>query len=165
MSRIEEHHIDNFDAASFFTLHDYDSSGAWTTDEIRKTYGLDHVSNAALSEDRKRQIIHQVLILFDPSNRGVVTRGDWMDMIAAGKRLPNFGVGPGHHGDIEYEYEIHHFEKYHGDGAKEEDLTHPEDIEHFRAHDAEEDAEERLAQLERMQIVEANIPQKFIRRQ
>lgn len=84
-------------------------------------------------------------------------------MFTAGKRLPNFGLGPGHHGDVEYEYEIHHFEKYHGDDTKVEDLNHPEDIEHFRNHDAAEDAQERLEQLERMQIVEANIPQKFRR--
>ncbi|RJE20678.1 Secretory pathway protein Ssp120 [Aspergillus sclerotialis] len=157
----EEHHIDNFDAASFFTLHDYDSSGAWTPEEIRRTYGLDDVSNSGLPEDRKQQVVQQVLSLFDRSNLGVITRDDWMAAIAAGKRLPNFGLGPGHHGDNEYEYEIHHFEKFHGDDAKEEDLTHPEDIEHFRKHDAEEDAEIRLEQLEKMQIVEANIPQKF----
>ena len=84
-------------------------------------------------------------------------------MIVEGKRLPNFGLGPGHHGDNEYEYEIHHFEKFHGDDAKEEDLTHPEDIEHFKAHDAQEDAELMVDQLEKMQIVEANIPQKFRR--
>lgn len=161
----EEHHIDNFDAASFFTLHDFDSSGAWTPDEIRKTYGLDDVSNAELAEDRKQQVIDQVLGLFDQSKLGVVTRGDWMDKVATGWRLPDFGLGPGHHGDIEYEYEIHHFEEYHGEDAKEEDLTHPEDIEHFRAHDEAEAAAERLEQLEKMQIVEANIPQKFLRRQ
>lgn len=128
-------------------------------------YGLDDVSNSGLGEDRKQQVVQQVLNLFDRSSLGVVTREDWMAMIGSGKRLPNFGLGPGHHGDIEYEYEIHHFEKYHGDDTKEEDLTHPEDIEHFRNHDAEEDASLRLDKLERMQIVEANIPQKFLRRQ
>lgn len=34
----------------------------------------------------------------------------WRDK---GKRMRDFGLGPGHHGDDEYEYEIHHFEKYH----------------------------------------------------
>lgn len=163
LDALEEHHIDNFDAASFFTLHDYDSSGAWTPDEIRRTYGLDDVSNSAIGEDKKQQVVQQVLSLFDRSNLGVVTHNDWIQMIHAGKRLPNFGLGPGHHGDIEYEYEIHHFEKFHGDDAKEEDLTHPEDIEHFRRHDMEEDAALRLEQLEKMQIVEQNIPQKFRR--
>lgn len=119
------------------------------------------MSNSALTEDRKQQVVQQVLSLFDRTNRGVITRDDWMATIASGKRLPNFGHGPGHHGDNEYEYEIHHFEKFHGDDAKEEDLTHPEDIEHFRQHDAAEDAEIGLELLERMQVVEANIPQKF----
>lgn len=160
----EEHHIDTFDAGSFFALHDYDSSGAWTPDEVRKTYGLDDPSTAGISEEHKQQVVRDVFALFDPMNTGVITRSDWMRLIAAGIRLPDFGLGPGHHGDIEYEYEIHHFEKYHGEDAKEEDLTHPEDIEHFRLHDQKELADKKLEQLESMQIVEANIPQKFLRK-
>ncbi len=35
----EEHHITAFDAGSFFTLHDYDSSNEWTPEDILKTYG------------------------------------------------------------------------------------------------------------------------------
>lgn len=31
-----------------------------------------------------------------------------------------------------YEYELHHFEKYHDENTKEEDLNHPEDIAHFK---------------------------------
>ena len=42
-------------------------------------------------------------------------------------------MGPGHHGDDEYEYEIHHFEKFHNEDTTEEELTHPEDIEHVWA--------------------------------
>ena len=66
---------------------------------------------------------------------------------------------------VRYEYEIHHWEKYHsGEDAREEDLTHPEDIEHFRKHD-EEDArheEWEKAQREAKQgVVERNIPAKF----
>ncbi|KAF9886391.1 hypothetical protein FE257_011536 [Aspergillus nanangensis] len=160
----EEHHVDGFDAASFFTLHDYDNSGVWTADEVRKTYGLDDESNAGVSEERKQQAVREVFNLFDPTNTGFINRENWMRLVSGGTRLPDFGFGPGHHGDIEYEYEIHHFEKYHGDDAKEEDLTHPEDIEHFRRHDEEDDAADRLEQLERMQIVEANIPQKFRKR-
>lgn len=38
--------------------------------------------------------------------------------------------GPGHHGDAEYEYEIHHYEKYHNEDSTEAELNHPEDIEH-----------------------------------
>ncbi|EAW13034.1 nucleobindin SSP120 [Aspergillus clavatus NRRL 1] len=159
----EEHHIDSFDPSSFFGLHDFDASGAWTPDEVRKTYGMDDETNSKVSEERKQQALREVFSLFDTGNSGVITRDNWMRLVSAGTRLPDLGFGPGHHGDIEYEYEIHHFEKYHGEDAKLEDLTHPEDIEHFRRHDEEEDAAERLEQLQKMPIVEANIPQKFRR--
>ena len=72
-------------------------------------------------------------------------------------------TGPGHHGDDEYEYEIHHWEKYHDENTQLEDLTHPEDIEHFRKHEEQEEAQERLDQLSRQAIVEENIPSKFRR--
>lgn len=128
-----------------------------------KTYGLLDSSNAHLTTDQKENVVREVLKLFNPSGDGKVSRDEWMSQTQAGFRLPDFGYGPGHHGDIEYEYEIHHFEKFHGEDAKEEDLTHPEDIEHFRLHDEMELAEERLQQLESMQIVEGNIPRKFLR--
>lgn len=159
----EEHHIDNFDAASFFTLHDYDSSGSWEPDEIRTTLGLNDESNAHLSEERKQEVVREVLKLFDPQNQGRVTKTNWVRLNQAGRKLPDFGHGPGHHGDMEYEYEIHHFEKYHGDDTTEEDLIHPEDIEHFARHDREEDERARVEKLQKMSIVVANIPQKFLR--
>ncbi|CEL03234.1 Putative Secretory pathway protein Ssp120 [Aspergillus calidoustus] len=157
----EEHHIDYFDASSFFVLHDYDSSGAWTPDEVKKTYGMEDESNAALTEEQKQEALREVFSLFDPANTGFISRDNWMRLIADGVRLPDFGFGPGHHGDMEYEYEIHHFEQFHGEDATEDELTHPEDIEHFRRHDEEDEAQERLDQLERMSIVAANIPSKF----
>lgn len=40
-------------------------------------------------------------------------------------------------------------------------MIHPEDIEHFRLHDEMEDEAERVAQLDKMSIVEQNIPAKF----
>ncbi|KAJ5127807.1 hypothetical protein N7448_008586 [Penicillium atrosanguineum] len=160
---MEEHHIESFDAGSFFLLHDYDSSGSWSVDEVRKTYGLDDESNNGVSESSKQAAVRTVFDLFDASHTGFITREAWMKAIADGVRLPDLGYGPGHHGDMEYEYEIHHFEKFHGDDAKEEDLTHPQDIEHFRRHDEMEAAEMRLEKLETMQIVEVNIPQKFRR--
>lgn len=116
-----------------------------------------------MSESEKQAAIRTVFDLFDPGNTGYITRDDWLKAVAAGTRLPDLGYGPGHHGDIEYEYEIHHFEKFHGDDATEEELTHPEDIEHFRQHDELEAAEMRLEKLERMAVVEANIPAKFRR--
>lgn len=160
----EEHHIGNFDAPSFFQLHDYDGSGAWTANEVRQTYGMDDSSNRGRLENDKQAGVRAVFALFDPGATGVITRDDFVRGIRAGKRLPDLGFGPGHHGDIEYEYEIHHFEKYHAGGATEEELNHKEDLDHFEEHDRMEDQQIALAQLESMAIVEANIPAKFMRR-
>ncbi|KAG9675217.1 putative secretory pathway protein, partial [Aureobasidium melanogenum] len=159
----EEHHITSFDAGSFFNLHDYDSSGTWTPDDIRKTYGLKDESTKDLADEKKEEVVRKILELFDKDRSGSVSYAEFLIADAHGVKLPDFGYGPGHHGDDEYEYEIHHFEKFHGDDTTEEDLTHPEDIAHFRKHDMMEQEAERQAKLDRMEIVEANIPQKFRR--
>ncbi|KAK6006464.1 hypothetical protein QM012_006874 [Aureobasidium pullulans] len=159
----EEHHINSFDAGSFFNLHDYDSSGTWTPDDIRKTYGLKDESTKDLADEKKEEVVRKILELFDKDKSGSVSYAEFLIGDAHGIKLPDFGYGPGHHGDDEYEYEIHHFEKFHGDDTTEEDLTHPEDIAHFRKHDMMEQEAERQAKLDRMEIVEANIPQKFRR--
>ncbi|KAI9875190.1 MAG: hypothetical protein M1830_008774 [Pleopsidium flavum] len=196
----EEHHISSFDPASFFTLHDYDSSRTWTADEIRRTYGLDDESARSVSQEKRDEVVRGVLGVFDRDGDGLVSRGEWMEGWARGARMPDFGrlrweggggverrgwkgsgvdhdddddvdeddededdLGTGHHGDDEYEYEIHHFEKFHDENTKEEDLIHPEDIAHFKKHDMEADEDERQQKLDRMPIVESNIPQKFRR--
>jgi hypothetical protein len=53
--------------------------------------------------------------------------------------------------------------RYHDENTKEEDLTHPEDIAHFKLHDDLEDEADRQALLDKMSIVEDNIPAKFRR--
>ena len=42
-------------------------------------------------------------------------------------------------------------------------MTHPEDIEHFRKHDMLEAQQERQEQMDRLSVIEANIPMKFRR--
>ncbi|KAG9540350.1 putative secretory pathway protein, partial [Aureobasidium melanogenum] len=145
----EEHHISSFDAGSFFNLHDYDSSGTWTPDDIRKTYGLKDESTKDLPNEKKEEVVRKILDLFDKDRSGSVSYAEFLIADAHGIKLPDFGYGPGHHGDDEYEYEIHHFEKFHGDDTTEEDLTHPEDIAHFRKHDMMEQEAERQAKLDR----------------
>ncbi|KAJ9654406.1 hypothetical protein H2198_006568 [Neophaeococcomyces mojaviensis] len=157
----EEHHISNFDAPSFFTLHDFNNDGVWTDDEVRKMYGMDDVSLKDTSATAKNNAVRHVFSLFDPEGTNQISREQFLRRIKDGKKLPDFGFGPGHHGDIEYEYEIHHFEKFHGPDTTEEDLVHPEDIEHFRMHDMLEDEQERIAIEQSQSIVEANIPLKF----
>ncbi|SMR61389.1 unnamed protein product [Zymoseptoria tritici ST99CH_3D1] len=161
----EEHHIANFDAGSFFTLHDFDSSNEWTHDDIYKFYGLDHHTTAQISSADKEEAVNKVIKLYDRDASGTVSFAEYTVGTAQGITLPDFGWGPGHHGDDEYEYEIHHWEKYHDENTKEEDLIHPEDIEHFRHHEEMDEQEERQRVMDQQAIVEANIPEKFRRKE
>ncbi|KAI5458048.1 hypothetical protein BGZ63DRAFT_392528 [Mariannaea sp. PMI_226] len=159
----EEHHMDNWDAGAFFALHDYNSNGVWEGSELQRTYGLMDVSNKDMSPAKREEVLQTLLHLLDLNNDGEVSRNEFLTFIKDGKTLPDLNTGPGHHGDDEYEYEIHHWEKYHDENTKLEDLTHPEDIEHFKKHEEMEAEEERLANLNTISIIEANIPQKFRR--
>ncbi|KAG8160553.1 hypothetical protein KVR01_010089 [Diaporthe batatas] len=159
----EEHHADTFDAGSFFALHDYNSDGQWEPDEILRTYGLFDESNKHVTEDRKKEIVREVLRLADNNKDAVISKDEFDIFMLEGGTLPDLGTGPGHHGDDEYEYEIHHWELYHDENTKLEDLTHPEDIEHFKKHEEMEDEQDRIEELKHRQIVEENIPNKFRR--
>ncbi|KAI9732103.1 MAG: hypothetical protein M1834_004199 [Cirrosporium novae-zelandiae] len=156
-----EHHVDNFDPGAFFSLHDFDSSGFWTPEEVRRMYGLDDESLKDHSTEAKDKAVMDVFKIFDQDYNGMIGRDEFLQLSREGVKLPDFGFGPGHHGDDEYEYEIHHFEQYHDENTKEEDLNHPEDIAHFKKHDMEADAEERLQWMDRMPIIMSNIPMKF----
>jgi len=88
----EEHHISNFDAGAFFSLHDYDSSGGWTPDEVSRTYGLDDESMKDVSADKRREVMEDVMRRFDRDGDGIVTRGEWLEGWRGGERLKDFGV-------------------------------------------------------------------------
>lgn len=171
----EEHHISNFDAATFFLMHDFDSDGLWEPSEIRRTFGFDSDGTRygganddtppkeVFTDAKAQQVINDILMLYDTNEDSKISKEEFVDGNVAGKHLPNFGLGPGHHGDDEYEYEIHHYERYHDENTDESELTHPEDIEHFRKHDEREMNEMRQEQQDRMMVVDANIPLKFRR--
>ena len=90
----EEHHIANLDPSAFFTLHDYDSSGQWSPDEIRRTYGLDDESAKDVPQEKKTSAVQEVVQMFDKDGDGAISREEWMDgWIKEGKRLPDLGVG------------------------------------------------------------------------
>ena len=109
---LEEHHAADFDAASFFSLHDFNGDSRWEPEEILRTYGLFDESNAHVASTRRDEIVKQILDLLDTSGDGVVSRDEFVHFIEIeGRTLPDVGMGPGHHGDDEYEYEIHHWEK------------------------------------------------------
>lgn len=88
----EEHHISNFDAGAFFSLHDFDSSGGWTPDEVRRTYGLDDESLEDVTDDKREEVTREVFKIFDADKNGVIEREEWMVRSARGARLPDFGV-------------------------------------------------------------------------
>lgn len=89
----EEHHISNFDAGAFFSLHDYDGSGGWTPDEVSRTYGLDDESMKDVSPEKRNDVIEDVMRRFDRDGDHVVGRGEWMEGWRGGERLKDFGVG------------------------------------------------------------------------
>ena len=120
-------------------------------------------SNKDIGVPRRKEIEELLLALLDANKDGQVSREEFLAIFDAGKTLPDLDTGPGHHGDDEYEYEIHHWEKYHDENTKLEDLTHPEDIEHFKKHEQMDDAQEKLEAMEKLSIVEENIPAKFRR--
>ncbi|TQV98051.1 EF hand domain-containing protein [Cordyceps javanica] len=159
----EEHGMDTFDALSFFTLHDFDSDGVWEREEMQRMYGLMDPSNRDVTDDRREEAYRELLKQLDANNDGFVSRDEFATFIIDGKTLPDLGFGPGHHGDDEYEYEVHHWNKYHNEDTTLEDLTHPEDIEHFKKHEEMEDAEEKQKAMDKISIIEANIPAKFLR--
>ncbi len=53
--------------------------------------------------------------------------------------------------------------RYHDENTKLEDLTHPEDIEHFKKHEQMEEEQERIEEMEKKSIVLENVPEKFRR--
>lgn len=92
-------------------MHDYDDNGFWDGSEIRKTYGMDDPSAKDVPEDKREAIAVKIFELMDHNENGVVEKEEFMKFIADGGSLPDFDLGPGHHWDMETEYEIHHWER------------------------------------------------------
>ncbi|KAF2396714.1 hypothetical protein EJ06DRAFT_533973 [Trichodelitschia bisporula] len=161
---LEEHHISNFDPPSFHKLHDFSNTGTWSPADIQRFYGLDDKSASHVPASKRKDVSDAILKLYDSNHDGAVSREEFVAGIEKGKRLPDFGLGPGHHGDDEYEYEIHHWEKYHGGPGGEGELNHPEDIKHYAEHEERERREEEWAKIEKEgRVVVKNIPRKFLR--
>uniref|UniRef100_A0A060TIM6 ARAD1D39556p n=1 Tax=Blastobotrys adeninivorans TaxID=409370 RepID=A0A060TIM6_BLAAD len=171
-----EHGIDSFDALSFFTLHDSDGSKTWTRNDILNLYGLlrdkvvgdgsgvgDNKVTKEITEQTRDQVVNDVLRLIDLNGDGVISMEEWRIFTNKGGELPDFGLGPGHHGDYEHEYEVHHWLEYHAQNDPDVNIVHPEDIEHERMYHSEEHGDD----LETHQDVIGswakieNIPSKF----
>ncbi|KAG8967963.1 hypothetical protein FRC03_008984 [Tulasnella sp. 419] len=145
-----EHHIDAFDAPSFFALHDLNSDGFLGPDEIEAIYGVHHPYSKAKSSDKEQHsakaktIVDAVLKIMDTNGDGHVSLEEFE--IAGLEALPDFtSLGAeGHHYDVESEFYLHHEEVYHStpETQTDESYNHPEDIAHFENHEKIELEEE-----------------------
>ncbi|KAH9948183.1 hypothetical protein B0H21DRAFT_255716 [Amylocystis lapponica] len=138
-----EHHIDSFDTSSFFQLHDLNRDGILDREEIEAIYGVHHVYSQKKSKDevdhqnKADHIVNTVLKLIDKDGDGKLTLEEFTAVGLEG--LPNFDSlgAEGHHYDVESEFFLHHEEEFHStpESQTDEAYTHPEDLEHFAAHD------------------------------
>ncbi|RLV95244.1 hypothetical protein JA1_001247 [Spathaspora sp. JA1] len=142
----QEHSLDEFDAATFFTLHDLSGSRVWSRVDILNIYGLinpvvgdgsgmgAHGSNKEITDAAKDKVVNTILGLIDSNKDGKITFEEWIKFSAGGGELPDLGYGPGHHLDFESEYEEHHWKKYHMNDDPDVLIKHKEDIEHELLH-------------------------------
>ncbi|KAG8844343.1 hypothetical protein FRB96_003067 [Tulasnella sp. 330] len=147
---VNEHHIDAFDVDSFFSLHDLNSDGIWSVDEIEAIYGVHHPYSKAKTPDKQvhdskaQAIVAEILRIMDKNGDGVVTAAEFREVGLEG--LPDFSAqgAEGHHYDVESEFYLHHEEVYHNtpETQTDEAYNHPEDIEHFEHHEKIELEEE-----------------------
>lgn len=179
----EEHQIQEFDAESFFTLHDLESKGFWNAKDILYIYGLsreevvgdgsgmgEHKHGEKIESSIKVKVVEQVMRLLDANANGEVSKSEWLLFNQHGGHLPDFGTGPGHHMDFEDEYENHHWNKYHRDQDPDVHIKHKEDIEHeilhhdheiVETHDSGPDVREMTRNFASPVKLE-NIPQKYL---
>ncbi|GAA5855468.1 hypothetical protein JCM8547_007844 [Rhodosporidiobolus lusitaniae] len=146
----QEHHMDSFDIQAFFHLHDLNRDGVLDRNELESIYGVHHekkrkgTKSLEVHTAQAREIVDAVLDRLDANRDGVLTMREFVAGGVGG--LPNFkGVEHlGHHYDAEGEYFLHHEEQFHNtpETQTEEAYNHPEDIEHFMAHEQIEDEEE-----------------------
>lgn len=146
-----EHHIDTFDTASFFKLHDLNRDGFLDTEEIEAIYGVHHAYSQQKSKDgeehaqKAQTIVNAILSKMDSNKDGKVSLEEFEKQGL--DALPNFSHlgADGHHYDMESEFFLHHEEMYHSTPETQTDdaYNHPEDLEHFAKHEAIEEEENR----------------------
>ena len=71
------------------------------------------LSDSGKKEEKGREVVAGVMAAFDRDGDGWISREEFVQGWWQDKRLEDYGTGDGHHGDDEYEYEIHHFERFH----------------------------------------------------
>lgn len=108
---LEEHHIGEFSQEAFFSLHDYNADGVWSVLELANTYGFNSEESKSIPQESKDKSMKNLMQQFGKTVDDTISMEEWLLWTGNGHTLPDYGLGPGHHGDDEYEYEIHHWEK------------------------------------------------------
>lgn len=180
-----EHDLDEYDALTFFTLHDLNDKGYMDSKDILSLYGLlrdevvgkgdgmgTHDDSEQISEQTKKEVVTKILALLDANSDDRITKEEYLAYSKKGGEFPDMNVGVGHSQDFEKEYEIHHWNKYHRDQDPDIKIIHKEDVEHellHHEHDIEDiDAKgQRTFQKEDLEkmIVLKNIPIKYLRKE
>ena len=73
-----------------------------------KFYGLEDENLKDVTEAKRHEVVDTIVAAMDQNDNGLVERDEFLSFCADGHKLPDFGMGPGHHWDMETEYEIHH---------------------------------------------------------
>ena len=66
-------------------------------------YGLEDESTKDVSKEKREEVTREVFKLFDADRNGVVERKEWMDGVAKGVVLPDFGVSLGESWEMGWE--------------------------------------------------------------
>ncbi|SCU98820.1 LADA_0H15566g1_1 [Lachancea dasiensis] len=153
-----EHQKDSYDPETFFVLHDIGGKGYFDKEDILTMYGLNraevvgsgdgmgkHDDSEMIDEETSERVFRLVMQLLDVDDDSKIERAEFLTFANAGNKLPDLGVGVGHHSDFELEYELHHWNKYHRDQDPYVKIVHKEDIEHdLLHHEHEIEHEEQL---------------------
>lgn len=142
-----EHELKKYTPEQFFALHDVKKKGYWDENDILGLYGLnrdevigagdgmgEHDNSEKIDETTAKNVVKFIMKLLDVNDDTRILRDEYLEFARRGKKLPDLGVGMGHHSDFEREYEIHHWNKYHKDKDVNVKNVHKEDIEHELLH-------------------------------
>ncbi|EDO15578.1 hypothetical protein Kpol_487p11 [Vanderwaltozyma polyspora DSM 70294] len=142
-----EHQMNKYDPETFFALHDTKKKGYFDDSDILGLYGLnrgevvgngdgmgDHDNSESIDEELAKRVVKFIKKLIDVNDDSKITKEEYLSFAKRGNKLPDLGVGVGHHADFELEYELHHWNKYHKDSDPDVKNVHKADIEHELLH-------------------------------
>ncbi|KAL6938153.1 hypothetical protein ACO0RG_004693 [Hanseniaspora osmophila] len=144
---LQEHQLESYSPETFFALHDISKKGYFDSKDILTMYGLNrdevigsgdgmgkHDESEAVDPELADRVVKFIFKLFDIDDNDKITKQEFLNIAERGTKFPDLGVGVGHHGDFELEYEFHHWNEYHKDEDPDVKNVHREDIEHDLLH-------------------------------